>query len=104
MSGRFYLYQNIEMNASVKQKITTHWEHYLTTRGENQLRHGLWSYYDWYKLKMSPDPEIDEYFNQIVQSKEYISSIEQLQLMEDMSKFIGYKKELCYQQMRKLLP
>lgn len=60
---------NMEKPSAIK-KIERHWTEYLLSKGENPLKHALRSYHDWYLVNMSPDQEIDEYYEQIHKSQQ----------------------------------
>jgi hypothetical protein len=88
---------------SVLTKIRTHWENQLRMRGENPLRHAL-RYYDWYKLYMSPDPEIDHYFEQLETSPEYVELMERLNWLDEISRWVAHERTMSHDKLRQLIP
>ena len=88
----------------ILKKIEEHWTKSLVTQGKNPLKHCIKSHYDWYKLYMEPDQEIDQYFGQIENSSEYTSLMERLHLITDIEKWVFQEKEYIYRQLMNIYP
>ena len=78
---------------SAIKKIERHWADYMYAKGENPLKHALRSYHDWYLVHMSPDPEIDQYYEQIHMSQQMTELNQRIAHLNHVEHWIATERE-----------
>lgn len=86
------------------QKIERHWTDYMIAKGENPLKHALRSYHDWYVIRMSRDPEIDLYYNQIYESQPMLELNKRIIALNQVEHWVIREREEIHRLINEINP